>query len=140
GGGGRAADGDGDFARLDGLRVVVVDDDDDGREVVRAALSASGAEVIARANAADAFDAVVAHRPDVLISDIAMPGEDGYSLVRRVRGLDGSTRQPLAIAVTAFASEDDRRRAISVKFDHHVAKPVDPAELTRLIARSVRKD
>jgi PAS domain S-box-containing protein len=123
--------------RLDGVRIVLVDDDPDGREVIRAVLAAVGADVEARSNAADAFNAVLQHGPSVLLSDIAMPDEDGYSLIRRVRGLDGTVRQPLAIAMTAFAAEEDRRRALAMRFDEHVTKPVDADALIRLIASRV---
>ncbi len=120
---------------LDGMRVLVVDDDRDGLEMVAAILRKSGAEVMTRASAAEGLDAVHAWRPDVVISDIEMPGEDGYSLIRRLRALDDAAlaRTP-AIALTAYGRVQDRLRALSAGYSMHVPKPVDPAELGIVVA------
>jgi len=122
-------------ARLDGLRVLVVDDDVDGLTLISAMLRHAGATVTFSRSAAEGFDHFTAAPPDVLISDIEMPGEDGYALIRRVRelapGLGG--RVP-AIALTAYGRREDRLHAISAGFSMHVPKPVDPAEIVTLVA------
>jgi PAS domain S-box-containing protein len=121
---------------LEGLRVVVVDDDRDSREVVAAALARAGALVTEAASADEAFAAVSRLRPDVLVADIGMPGEDGYSLIARVRalGADAGGGVPAA-ALTAYARRDDRARALAAGFQVHIAKPVEPDALTAAIAR-----
>jgi CheY-like chemotaxis protein len=111
---------------LAGIRIVVVDDDPDARDLLATVLAQRSAEVLAASSAGEAFALVQREHPDVLISDIAMPEEDGYMLVRRVRALppeDGG-RTP-AIAVTAYAGHGDRRRALEAGFDVHYAKPID---------------
>jgi CheY-like chemotaxis protein len=121
--------------RLDGLRAVVVDNDADALGLAEAVLAGAGAEVRTCLGAAEAFDILRRWRPDVLLSDIEMPGEDGYSLVRKVRSLaaaeGGSTP---AIALTAYGRPQDRQRALEAGFSVHVPKPVDPAELTAIVA------
>ena len=120
---------------LDGLRILVVDDEPDAREVLRRVLGNASAEVQIAASAQEALMRMREFRPDVLVSDIGMPGEDGYSLVRKVRALpqeDGG--QIPAIALTAFARPEDRRRALEAGFQLHLAKPVQPAELLASIA------
>lgn len=111
---------------LEGLRIVVVDDDDDARDLLTTMLSQRSAQVFAAECASDAFDLVKRERPDVLVSDIAMPEEDGYMLVARVRALPGDHggRTP-AIAVTAYAGRADRERALDAGFDAHFSKPID---------------
>jgi len=122
-------------ARLEGLRVLVVDDDVDGLNLVSAMLRRAGATVAVGRSAAEGFDHFVAEPPDVLISDIEMPGEDGYALIRRIRGLEpGRGGRVPAIALTAYGRREDRLHAISAGFSMHVPKPVDPAELVTLVA------
>jgi CheY-like chemotaxis protein len=120
---------------LQGLRVLVVDDDADARDAVRAVLEDSGAEVIAFASASEALAEIKNVRPDVLVSDIAMPGMDGHKLMRRIRALDvdrgGATP---AAALTAYASVADRTRALLEGFQIYLAKPFEPAELVTLVA------
>lgn len=120
---------------LGGLRVLVVDDDRDGLDLVATILINSGAEVRACSSAADAFEALRAWRPDVLVSDIEMPGEDGYALIRRVRGLEGDpvARTP-AVALSAYGRVEDRLRTLATGYSMHVPKPVDPAELATIVA------
>jgi len=120
---------------LAGLNVLVVDDDDDSRFYVTTVLEADGANVVAVASAAAALEVMVIQQPEVLVCDIAMPDEDGYSLIRKVRSLkpDQGGRIP-AIALTAYADSEDRTRAIEAGFQTHVAKPVDPTELVEIIA------
>lgn len=119
---------------LDQLRILIVDDDDDARDLLSTVLRHRGANVIAAANAREAFEALCRERPDVLVSDIAMPGEDGFGLIARVRALPelegGATP---SIAVTAFATSTDRRRALSAGFDAWLPKPVDHDALVTLI-------
>ncbi len=93
------------------------------------------AEVVTAGSAAEAFDVLRRERPQVLVSDIGMPGEDGYALIRRVRALEQEEggRTP-AIALTAYARAEDRVNAIMAGFDMHVAKPVEPAELIAMVA------
>jgi CheY-like chemotaxis protein len=119
---------------LAGLNVLVVDDDDDSRFYVTTVLEADGANVVAVASAADALEALREQQPKVLVCDIAMPDEDGYSLIRKVRSLkpDQGGRIP-AVALTAYADSEDRVRAIEAGFQTHVAKPVDPTELVEII-------
>jgi PAS domain S-box-containing protein len=115
---------------LTGLRILVVDDEADAREVMRFMLERGGARVRTADSAAVALDAIREERPDLLISDIGMPVEDGYVMVRRLRAMeDGARRRLPAIALTAYASEDDSRRARAAGFDAHLSKPVDPARL-----------
>ncbi len=122
-------------AELAGFRIVLVDDDDDARELLTTLFHQRAAEVHAAGSAAEAFGLVKQHRPDVLISDIAMPEEDGYMLIRRVRALsEQEGGRTFAIAVTAHTALADRKRATDAGFDAHEAKPVD---LDKLIARLV---
>lgn len=120
---------------LDGLRVLAVDDDRDTLEVVAELLSLRGAEVVPAASAAEALQALERFDPDVLVSDIGMPERDGYDLIRDIRDLGYGPADLPAVAVTAFASPEDRRRALAAGFQVHLAKPVDPGELTAIVAR-----
>ena len=118
---------------LDGLRVVIVDDDDDARDLLQTVLVQRSACVFDAASASKAFELLKRERPDVLISDIAMPEEDGYMLIGRVRALpEEQGGRTAAIAVTAYAGRADRNRALAAGFDAHYAKPID---LEALIAR-----
>ena len=119
---------------LDHLRVLVVDDEPDAREVLSALLAACGAEVGSAASVREALERVETEPPDVLLTDIAMPDEDGYALIREIRSR--GSRIP-AIAITALASTEDRARAMAEGFDAHLTKPVDPAEIVEAVARSV---
>ncbi|MDB5295441.1 MAG: rpfC [Phycisphaerales bacterium] len=120
---------------LPGVRVLVVDDDPDSREVVRRLLESCGAAVTAVGSGAEALGRVEADRPDVLVSDIGMPDMDGYDLIRRVRalGVERGGTVP-AVALTAYARADDRVRAVLAGYQHHVVKPVEPAELLAMVA------
>jgi signal transduction histidine kinase/ActR/RegA family two-component response regulator len=125
---------------LSGLKVLVVDDHADARELVVAILRKCGAEVQPASSAADALTLFEEIRPDVLISDIEMPDLDGYSLIRRVRSLEEKWggRIPSA-ALTAHASVQDRMKVLSAGYDIHVPKPVDPFELLAVIASLGRR-
>jgi PAS domain S-box-containing protein len=121
--------------RLDGLRILVVDDDRDALDMVSAIFSGAGATVRACASAPEALDALRQWRADVLVSDIEMPGKDGYSLIRDVRALgDEQGGRTPAVALTAYGRAEDRVRTLSAGYDLHLAKPVDPEELTIIIA------
>lgn len=122
-------------ASLANLRVLIVDDEADARDLVREVLESSGAAVLTAGSAAEALEAVASWRPDVIVSDVGMPGRDGYSLLRDVRGLaDTSLRNLPAIALTAYASHDEAERARAAGFQVHVAKPIDPAQLVGIVA------
>jgi PAS domain S-box-containing protein len=121
---------------LKGLRVLVIDDEPDARELLTLALAQSGAEVKAAANARLGLDILKAWRPDVLVSDIGMPGQDGYDLIRSVRALESENggRIP-ALALTGYASADDVLRAQQAGFQTHMSKPVSPNDLVSAVAR-----
>ncbi len=123
---------------LAGLNVLVVDDDDDSRFYVTTVLEGDGANVVAVASAAVALEALIKLQPDVVVCDIAMPEEDGYTLMRKVRSLkpDQGGRTP-AIALTAYGDSEDRVRALEAGFQTHVAKPVDPTELVDIVTKLV---
>ncbi|WGV26021.1 response regulator [Halotia branconii] len=123
---------------LAGLNIFVVDDDDDSRFYITTVLEADGATVVAVTSAAEAWETLPKLQPDVFICDIAMPGEDGYTLIRKVRSLQNDKlRQVPAIALTAYGDSEDRIRALEAGFNTHVAKPVDPGELVVIIANVV---
>nr|MBA2733557.1 response regulator [Acidobacteriota bacterium] len=120
---------------LAGLRVLVVDDEADARDMLAVVLNSCKSIVTLAATAIEALDALKRVRPDVLISDIGMPGEDGYWLIGNIRALkpeDGG--QTPAIALTAHARAEDRMRSLSAGYQMHVAKPVEPAELVIVLA------
>jgi PAS domain S-box-containing protein len=120
---------------LDGLRILAVDDEADARELLAAVLERCGAEVKTCASASEALEALEQYKPDILVSDIGMPGEDGYALIEKVRAWEeGRGRQIPAVALTAYARAEDRLCALSAGFNMHVPKPVEPAELAMVIA------
>jgi signal transduction histidine kinase len=120
---------------LMGLRLLAVDDDRDSLDLIMTVLANAGAEVRVSASAAEALKIVQGWRPDVLISDIEMPGEDGYAFIQKVRSLDAEVAGKVpAVALTAYGKAEDRHRSISAGFSTHVAKPVDPAELVAIVA------
>jgi signal transduction histidine kinase len=131
----RVSDGPYVGARLEGARVLLVDDDADTREFLATALAAAGAELRTFGTAREAGEAMGAWAPDVIVSDIAMPDEDGYAFIRRVRSMprEGGGRTP-AIALTALARPKDRVRALAAGFQTHLPKPVDPSELVLAVA------
>jgi signal transduction histidine kinase len=120
---------------LRNIRVLVVDDDDDSRTLLEMALREHGAQVSTAQSAAEAMAAIERETPDVLLSDIGMPGEDGYSLIRRVHARSGGDgRRIPAIAITAYASAADRAAALEAGYQAHFAKPIDAAEVAALVA------
>ncbi|HVY48383.1 MAG TPA: ATP-binding protein, partial [Minicystis sp.] len=116
--------------QLEGLSVLVVEDDADARQLIEAVLVDCGANVLLASNVPEAMAALESGRPDVLLSDIGMPGENGYDLMRRVRELPPERGGGIpAAAITAYARAEDRRRALAAGYLMHVPKPVDPGEL-----------
>lgn len=122
---------------LDGLQILVVDDEADARELLKSILEQYGAEAIATASAEEAIATIQQSKPDLLISDIGMPNEDGYSLIRRVRALETEKGQIPSVALTAYVRADDQKAALSAGFQSHVAKPIDPTELIAVVASLV---
>jgi CheY-like chemotaxis protein/anti-sigma regulatory factor (Ser/Thr protein kinase) len=118
---------------LAGVRVLVLDDEADARQLMRRVLSKCEAEVALASSAAEAFDLVETFLPDVIVSDVGMPDVDGYDFIRRVRAKRPSNVLPAA-ALTAFARAEDRKHALLAGFQTHLAKPVDPAELIAVVA------
>ena len=126
--------------RADGLHVLLVDDDANTLDSLRALFEHYGARVTAVPSAAEALRALESLRPDVLVSDIAMPDEDGYQLIARVRELDRERGGAIpAVALTAFAADDDRVRALVAGYDVHLSKPVDPEEVVAFVTQLARR-
>lgn len=117
----------------DGIDVLVVDDEPDARELVGYVLSRSGMTVRLAESAAEALSLLDEFHPQVIVSDIGMPGQDGYSLIRSIRTLEGEKRDIPAIALTAFATNQDRARALVEGFNMHMAKPVEPSNLVAAV-------
>ena len=124
-----------DYPSLDGISVLVVDDESDARALVKRLLEGCGAKVITASSASEALMLVLSERPQMIVSDIGMPGEDGYEFMRKVRALpaDQGGRTPAA-ALTAFARSEDRTRALRAGYQTHVTKPVELAELAAVVA------
>ena len=119
-----------------GVRILAVDDEQDARDLVRHVLEQQGAEVRTAANAADALAVLESFHPELLLSDIGMPGMDGYELIRRVRSMGGDVH---AIAISAYARADDRSRAMDAGYDAYLVKPLHPASLLRAISYFVAR-
>jgi len=115
--------------------VLVVEDEQDSRELIAAVLRQCGAEVSTAASVQEGLEIYQRLRPDILVSDIGMPGEDGYDLIRKVRALppEQGGRTP-AVALTAYARTEDRMRSLLAGFQVHVPKPVEPNELVAVVA------
>jgi two-component system, OmpR family, response regulator len=120
--------------KLNGLRLLIVDDDPDARELLTVFFSWEGVDVITAASASEALEELLRFQPDILISDIRLPDEDGYSLLVKVRNLatDQGGKIP-AIALTADVSEEYRTRALTAGFDSYISKPIDLDELTSVV-------
>jgi CheY-like chemotaxis protein len=122
--------------RLTGVRVMIVEDEDDTRELLVTALEQCGAEVVAFATVSEALDSFERRAPDVLLSDLGVPGEDGYSLIRKVRARPSSLGGDVpAAALTAYVRAEDRRQALAAGFQAHLPKPIDPSDLVATVAR-----
>jgi CheY-like chemotaxis protein len=119
---------------LEGIRVLVVDDEPDARDLVAYALETCGMQVRVAGAASEALAELETFTPHVIISDIGMPNRDGYMLIRAIRTLPDAMRKDIpAIALTAFALEEDRRRVLAAGFNQHMAKPVEPAMLVSAV-------
>ncbi len=123
---------------LHGLTVLVVDDDDETRDVLQTLIIVRGGRAITAASVAEALHLLARNHPDILVCDIGLPGEDGYSLIRQIRGLSAAEggRIP-AVALTAYARAEDRTRSLLAGFQSHVPKPAEPTELLAVIAALV---
>src|SRR5439155_16769788 len=120
---------------LHNVRVLLMDDDADGLDLTTVMLTNSGAQVKTAVTVAGALDVLESWPADVVVSDIEMPGEDGYELVRRIRARERGSRSRLPVlALTAYGRPEDRRRTLAVGFNLHLAKPIDPAELVLAVA------
>jgi signal transduction histidine kinase/ActR/RegA family two-component response regulator len=128
-----AFEGAGTEPRLDGVRVLVVDDEEDARELIGRALEDRGAQITLAANSHDAITILQRDDIDVLLADIAMPGGDGYSLIRQIRSGGSYISSIPAAAITAHAREEERTRALAAGFQMHLAKPVEPGEIVRMV-------
>jgi signal transduction histidine kinase/ActR/RegA family two-component response regulator len=123
---------------LAGIRILAVDDDPDAREIIERAFESCKATVMTAGSAPEAMDLLKKHDVDVLLVDIAMPGEDGYALIRKVRALPVPQKASVpAAALTAYAREDQRQAALAAGFQLHIAKPVEPSQLVWSIAKLV---
>jgi CheY-like chemotaxis protein len=119
--------------------VLIVDDEPDARELGATLLRQAGAEVSAAASAEEAFDLLETLPLDVLISDVAMPGQDGHTLIRRVRASSTPFARIPALALTAYAGPEDARRAVGSGFQAHLPKPAEPRTLTAVVAALARR-
>ncbi|RZI85495.1 MAG: GAF domain-containing protein [Rubrivivax sp.] len=131
----------GEGSPLLGARVLIVDDDPDARDLLGRILEECGARVHRSEDAASAMEALTQHKPDVVVSDIGMPGMDGFELLRRIRQLplEAGGATP-AIALTAFARPEDRRRALEVGYNAHLTKPIEPASILHELARLLERE
>jgi CheY-like chemotaxis protein len=119
---------------LTNVDVLVVDDEIDARNLVKRLLEMAGATVSMAASSSEAMERILARRPDVLVCDIGMPGEDGYSLIRRLRAIQKVQENALpAVALSAYARSEDRTKSIRAGFQNHLAKPVEPSELLAIV-------
>jgi CheY-like chemotaxis protein len=125
-----------DEPSISGVRILVVDDDADARELLALTLGSRGAVIQTASSAAEALECIHRQRPDIMVADIGMPHEDGYMLVQKLRAIEErSDKRVPAIALTAYASVADRDQALAAGYDLHLAKPVGPADLTRALAK-----
>jgi len=126
---------------LNGIKVVVVEDDADAAEMVATVLRQHRAEVITTSTGEAALNNLADYDPDVLVCDIGLPGIDGYALMQRVREMERARGRRFvpSVALTAFASEEERQRAVSVGYHIHVSKPVEPDRLVEAIAQVVAR-
>lgn len=125
---------------LSGIKVLIVDDERDTREFLQAALEQYGAIVISAASAVEAWQFLQAHQPDILLSDVGMPDEDGFTLIRRIRSLPHHQGGGIpAAALTAYAREGDRLQALAAGFQMHIPKPIEPIQLLTVIVKLLEK-
>lgn len=125
-----------DGGMLAGIEILVVDDEPDNREFLAVAIEECGGRAIAAASAAEAIAILATARPDILVSDIGMPDEDGYSLIRKIRASESDRIKRLpAVALTAYAGEEFRKRAIEAGYDEHLTKPIEPAQFAAVLTK-----
>ena len=130
-----------DMRSLDGLRVLLVDDEPEARQIISTVITRTGAEVRACTSASEALAKLAEWRPDVILSDIAMPDEDGYSFINKVRSLPREKGgETPAAALTAYARDVDRRQALAAGYQMHIAKPIGAGQLVSMIARLAGRD
>jgi two-component system, OmpR family, response regulator len=123
------------FFPLNGLRVLVVDNDSDSRDLLKMVFEEYGVETIPAKSALEALEILKQVKPDLLISEIGLPKEDGYSLMSKVKAFEMQRQVQIpALALTVYATEDDRARALSVGFEQHLPKPFDIDELIATVA------
>jgi PAS domain S-box-containing protein len=127
-------------ASLDGVRVLIVDDESDARELLEIVLCEAGATVATAQSSAEGLGRLIEFEPNVLISDVGMPEVDGHTFMRRVRSLDSAVGRIPAIALTAYTRGEDKAKALAAGFTMHVGKPVEPAELIAAVSRLSRSD
>jgi len=131
----RAMESDGEQPlSLEGMCVLLVEDDVENRDAIAANLASERAQVLTAGSATEALDLLQTSRVDVLLSDIAMPMEDGYTLIRKVRALDGPAAKIPAAALTALARDEDRQQSLDAGFQLHLSKPIDSAALIAAVA------
>jgi len=132
------------LASLDRVRVLLIDDDRDARDLSLAVLEQCGARVTAVSSGAEAIASLLDtpghQRPHVIVSDLGMPGRDGYQLIRQIRAIDGELGRIPAVAVTGYATADDVQRALTAGFQIHISKPMDPAAFVAAVADLARVD
>jgi CheY-like chemotaxis protein len=127
-------------APLEGLWVLIVDDNEDAVVLTSIILEAYGIQAITAASVSEALEMFLEAKPEMLICDLAMPGEDGYSLIRKIRNLEPEQGGQIpAIALTASARDEDRSLSIEAGFQVHLAKPIEPDELVRVVAVLARQ-
>jgi CheY-like chemotaxis protein len=120
------------------LHILIVEDDADARDALQALLELEGYSVTAASDGPAGLQAAALKNPDLALVDIGLPGIDGYEIARRVRASEPAPR-PFLVALTGWGQPEDRQRAIDAGFDAHLVKPVDPADLTRLIRNAARR-
>jgi len=128
-----------EFPTLPDICVLTVDDDPDALGLVREILESAGARVRTATSARGAMASIEEQVPDVLVSDLGMPGMDGFELIQRVRAMEGPAKELPAAALTAYARSEDRAKALRLGFEMHLAKPIDPSELIAAVASLARR-
>jgi CheY-like chemotaxis protein len=124
---------------LSGIRVLTVDDDPEARGLMTAILTQFGAEVLTVSSAYEVLALLDAFQPDVLVSDIGMPGIDGYGLIQEIRTCSFREGRLPAIALTAYAREEDQQRVLEEGFQQHLSKPIDPQDLVQAVIHCVSR-
>ena len=127
-------------ASLEGLRVLVVDDEADARDLLELVLTQAGAKVLPAPSAAAAVEALLRFQPNVIVSDIGMADEDGYAFMRRVRAMAEPLGATPAVALTAYTRKEDKLKAAAMGFSAHLGKPVNPDDLTALVAKLAKRN